>query len=122
MSEGTPPAEKTIWRHFVPVDDRWHEVSTSSAPLAAAAAYSDTAVEFWAERTDRPARPRLFRVFGTGHLIPSDATWRATCLRGPSGLVWHLYEAGASVAPPVLRPRPDLGDDPDGDLGGYDGA
>jgi hypothetical protein len=35
-----------------------------------------------------------FRVFGTGHQIPQNARWVATCPRTPAGLVWHLYELG----------------------------
>jgi hypothetical protein len=38
---------------------------------------------------------RSFRVYGTGHAIPDDATYVGTALVSSGILVWHLYERSA---------------------------
>lgn len=45
----------------------------------------------WAEvDTSLPFENRVFAIFGTGHEIPSSASYIDTCLDGE--FVWHLYE------------------------------
>lgn len=83
---------KTIYKYTVPVDDRQHSINLTNNPVAAAMTDDASEVEFWAERTNAPMRTRVFQVFGTGHAIPEEAVWVATCARGYLGLVWHLYE------------------------------
>lgn len=83
-----------MFRYWVPVDDRWHEIGLTGDPVAVAAA-SSREVEFWAEYEDDGLMvDRQFRVYGTGHPLPrpEDARWVGTCPRLPNGLVWHLYE------------------------------
>jgi hypothetical protein len=81
-----------MFRYVVPVDDAVHEIPLAGGPVAAAATADERSVEFWAEHIDSHAVLRYFRVFGTGHPLPRNARWRATCPRTPGGLVWHLFE------------------------------
>lgn len=68
-------------------------VGLAGDPVHAGALGDGTGVEFWAEHDEaKPARPRAFQVFGTGHPLPEGAKWAGTCPRTPDGLVWHLYE------------------------------
>ena len=93
---------RRMFRYVVPVDDAAHVIRLSHGPVAAAAVhgtYGDVSVEFWAEHAEGvPEVRRAFQVFGTGHPLPDDAQWVATCPRTPSGLVFHLFEIPA-VAP-----------------------
>lgn len=85
-----------MFRYVVPVDDAAHLIPLTNAPVAAEAvhgAYGDVSVEFWAEHAEgAPQVKRAFRVYGTGHSLPQDARWVATCPRTPYGLVFHLFE------------------------------
>lgn len=86
---------KRVFRYEVPVDDQPHTIRLTCNPLKVAAANVST-VEFWAEHEgDEYAIPRTFRVYGTGHPIPSRARWWGTTGR-VDGLVWHLFELLAS--------------------------
>lgn len=88
-----PEPVRRMFRYVVPVDDRAYVFALSHNPAAVAAFNDGSAVEFWAEDTyGEPGVKRWFQVFGTGHPLPGDAKWIGTCLRTPSGLVWHLYE------------------------------
>lgn len=40
-------------------------------------------------------RTRQVIIVGTGHVVPLDTTWLASCLDGP--LVWHLYQLGPTT-------------------------
>lgn len=85
-------SERRMFRYEVPVDDGAHEFSLSGDPVAAAATSAGRVVEFWAEHIDGGGLLRYFRVFGTGHPLPANARWVATCPGTASGLVWHLFE------------------------------
>jgi hypothetical protein len=86
---------RRMFRYAVPVDDQPHGFPLTGGPVAVAAAGDLRSVEFWAEHDEsRPARNRVFQVFGTGHDLPEGALWAGTCQR-VSGLVWHLYELSA---------------------------
>lgn len=81
---------KTVLRYEIPVDDLWHTVRVQDRMLHVAARHPGV-VEFWTEETEGYLSHELqLRVFGTGHLIPDDATYFGTAL-APYGLVWHLY-------------------------------
>jgi hypothetical protein len=77
-----------IFRYEVPVDDQWHEISSSPA-LHVACRRLDV-VEFWAYPVldDTPARK--YRVFGTGQDIDEGTQYVGTALAPGGGLVWHL--------------------------------
>jgi hypothetical protein len=82
-----------MYRYVVPVDDQVHEIALSTRPGYAAATADERGVEFWCEHLeDGPSFLCYLQVFGTGHPLPPNARWVATCPRTPSGLVWHLYE------------------------------
>lgn len=89
-----------VFRYQVPVDDKLLAYSLTGDPLHVEADRTDTGVhvvDFWAEHTDdRPASPRVFQVFGTGHPLPDGARYWGTTARTPEGLVWHLYELPAT--------------------------
>lgn len=86
---------RRMYRYVVPADDRSHEFTLTSDPVAVAPVPVDIGeheVEFWAEHDDDAgASDRAFQVFGTGHLIPDGGRWIGTCGR-IQGAVWHLYE------------------------------
>lgn len=86
---------KTIYRYSVPVDDKPHTFELSSDPVRVEAIYTglgEYEVEFWAEfHTQWPVETRVFKIYGTGHQIPSAAEYWGTCQR-INGMVWHLYE------------------------------
>lgn len=80
-----------IYRHEVPVDDRFHTVAIQGTPLHVACRRTLT-VEFWAPWSDDlEPRQRTFIVVGTGQSMPDDLSYRGTAL-APNGLVWHLME------------------------------
>jgi hypothetical protein len=85
-----------MYRYEVPVDDASHVFYLSSPPMAAATTvpgFVSYVVEFWAEHEDHAtATHHVYQVFGTGHELPPNARWAATCPRTDSGLVFHLYE------------------------------
>ena len=86
-------ASMIMARFVQPVDDEAHEHVMNGTPVAAATLPTGDAVEFWAElNLVAPGPPRRFRIFGTGHQLPPNVRWVATCRRHASGLVWHLYE------------------------------
>jgi hypothetical protein len=82
---------RTIYRYEIPVDDRWHAVDLSG-PIVHVASRSMRSVELWAVHGDKPATRRGFRVYGTGHPIPGDATYVGTAIPPGGQLVWHLLE------------------------------
>lgn len=81
---------KTVLRYEIPVDDDWHTLNVQLPMLHVAARHPGTC-EFWTQEHEgiRPNTLQL-RVFGTGHLIPEDASYFGTGL-APYGLVWHLF-------------------------------
>lgn len=85
---------KRVLRYTVPVDDCWHAIDLSG-PIRHIATRGLDYVEIWAE-TGGMSQSRRFRVYGTGHLIPDDATYVGTVLTPGGQLVWHLYEASES--------------------------
>lgn len=91
---------KTIYRQQVPVDDKIHSFAIPMfCEILRVSALGNDVVEFWYEQklpVQQLTHRRGFRVVGTGHNIQDDYTWRGTCQRTPSGLVWHLYEVGLS--------------------------
>jgi len=86
--------DRRMFRYRFSADDKTHGFLLSGRPVAAAVVSpvpGKFEIEFWAERNDcSPTRWDL-RAFGTGHPLPSDAEWVATCPRTPEGLVLHLY-------------------------------
>ena len=86
---------RSVRRYALGVGERVYvELSSPTGPLLrVAASPAEGVVEFWDEHIDDgSAFDRVFQVFGTGHPIPSDAQWRGTTERTPSGFVWHLFE------------------------------
>lgn len=41
--------------------------------------------------------PRMFQIFGTGHLVPPLSTHLRSWINGP--FVWHLYDHGEALRP-----------------------
>jgi hypothetical protein len=90
-----------IFRHTVPVDDRWHRVVTQGS-IVHVATRDVRVAEIWARHVDGAApQVRWMRVYGTGQDIPDDLVYLGTCV-APEGLVWHLVE----------NPHIDPGDSP----------
>lgn len=103
-----------ILRHPVKIDDQDHEVHADGPVLHVAA---DRWVEFWTLSADDPAfwdvplgsvsptepPPRLFRIFGTGHLIPDGYVYRGTAERTSEGFMWHLFERVPAAGPDSRR-------------------
>lgn len=82
---------KAVYRYEIPVDDGWHTLELSG-PVLHVAARDPRRVELWVVHGAEPARPRTFRVFGTGHPLDDRApTYVGTALAA-GGLVWHLWE------------------------------
>ena len=82
------PGER-IFRHEVPVDDEWHSFRIVGNPLHVACRRL-AVVEFWARANNDPGVSRMFRVVGTGHLMPDAVTYWGTAVT--ADLVWHLVE------------------------------
>jgi len=80
-----------IWRHEVPVDDRWHPLQLSGEILHVDCRNVHV-VEVWARHTDRPQTTRSFRVYGTGQPLPDNLEHVGTALAPGGQLVWHLME------------------------------
>ena len=89
-----------IFRHEVPVDDKWHWIGLQGDPLSVGCRRLDV-VEFWTIHSDddsAESRERAFIVVGTGHELPyikDGERWRhwGTAVTPGGALVWHLLEA-----------------------------
>jgi hypothetical protein len=80
-----------VYHYEVPVDDRWHAY-TLSGPVVHVSCRNGVrdVVHFWAlEGAGTPFAAQL-RVFGTGHEVPDEVTYRGTAIAEP--FVWHLFE------------------------------
>ncbi len=89
--------DRRMYRYAVPIDDQAHPLILNGQPAAVACGGGQPPnfyyLEFWAECDDaKPDVRRWYQVFGTGHDLPSDATWVGTPGRDRLGMVWHLYE------------------------------
>ncbi len=84
---------KTIWK-FTMADG----IETFDMPVGARVVYVDLQAgqpNIWFEcDPSADKETRRFRVFGTGHNIPSNALHRGTFQQPP--LVWHVYEIPAA--------------------------
>lgn len=80
-----------VYRHEIPVDDRWHPLQFAGPVLHVACRNVNT-VEVWAMNTPGPKPTRSFRVYGTGQSLPPDLHYVGTALAPGGGLVWHLFE------------------------------
>lgn len=80
-----------IYRHEVPVDDRWHPLQLSGEILHVGCRNMHV-VEVWARHTDDPVVTRSFRVYGTGQPLPPDIQHIGTAIAPGGQLVWHLME------------------------------
>ena len=85
---------KRVLRWIVSIDVADHPVPAGGPVVAVAADLVYDRVEFWTIEADSDTRSssRLFRVFGTGHVVPDGYVYRGTAPRTSSGLVWHLWE------------------------------
>lgn len=82
---------RQVLRWPVPVDDLAHPIG--NGPIMHVAAREHAVVEVWTEEDGNPELTRFVQVFGTGHLLPDDATHvGSTFDGGTTGLVWHVYE------------------------------
>jgi hypothetical protein len=94
---------QTIHRYEVPRDNLWHPVEGCDTPLSLGARRSSPApVEFWA-RANGGDGVRWFRVYGTGHPVPGDATYRGSVIVNGGMFVWHLFEM---IYPPEGQKAP----------------
>lgn len=82
-----------IVRHVVPIDDQWHELDLPvAAPVLHVEARHLLDVELWVvEFSSNARRPRRFRVFAGGSVVPATAVHVGSAL-APCDLVWHLFE------------------------------
>jgi hypothetical protein len=81
-----------VYRHQVPADDSWHDI-TMSGPVVHVACRNgdDSLIHFWTLAGLSSPYTARFRVFGTGNPVPDDAAYRGTGIAEP--LVLHLFEA-----------------------------
>lgn len=79
-----------IFRYEVPVDGRWHIVT--SGPVLHVGCRDEDFVEFWADAPEEGvvAETRHFRVFGTGHPMPDGLVYVGTAVAPGDRYVWHL--------------------------------
>lgn len=83
---------RRILRSQIPVDDEWH-ARDMGGPIVHVATRDPRVVEiWWLDETSETARPRTFRVFGTGHPLPDAAQYVGTAITPDGSLVWHLME------------------------------
>lgn len=88
-----------VFRFEIPVDDQWHAISMTDAPVLHVASRNARAVEFWSLNIGLP-QTRRFQVFGTGHPIdpvfgrfnPQIVYCGTAIPLDLPGLVWHLFE------------------------------
>jgi len=80
-----------VYRYEIKVDGKWHDVELSGPIVKVASRNGVTdVVHVWAlAGVGTPFTARL-RVFGTGHDVPDDTTYRGTAIAEP--YVWHLFE------------------------------
>lgn len=78
---------KTIWKQSIPVDDQWHVVAGNI--VHAEAQFGPESVEVWFETPVEPFKSFEVCIFGTGHLIPDNATHVGSWVS--PNLVWHAY-------------------------------
>lgn len=92
MGEATTTTQTArILRYEIPVDDQWHTLSFPGRVLHVAARQPDT-VEVWA-LSGGGVFERQFRVFGTGHPLPTEPMRHVgTTVAAGGALVWHLFE------------------------------
>lgn len=78
-----------ILRYEVPVDNRWHEI-TSLRPLAVGCRFRDI-VEFWAwEFPNITPVTHQYKVVGTGQPIDEDVEYIDTVTAPGGRYIWHL--------------------------------
>jgi hypothetical protein len=83
-----------VLRFEVPVDDRWHTLSSPGRVLHVAARQPDM-VELWTvvNGDNNGVIERQFRVFGTGHPLPDEPMRHVgTTVAAGGALVWHCFE------------------------------
>lgn len=94
---------KTIWKYIIPItDDVTIEMPHNARILPHAAPGPDgRSLLIWAEvDPEAPINERRFLVIGTGNPIPPiPCHYIATTVAPP--FVWHLYDAGDPLAPPI---------------------
>ena len=83
---------RAIYKYEIPIDDQWHEFTMPlQARVVHIGAQQADAVCAWAEVAtggDEIVK-RSFRIFGTGHPIPSGAVHQGSVISG--AFVWHAY-------------------------------
>jgi len=80
-----------VYRYEVPVDDTWHDITLTGPIVHVTSRQGDVrTVHFWALAGLGSPYTASLRVYGTGHQVPLDATYRGTAISEP--LVWHLFE------------------------------
>lgn len=108
-------SHRSVLRYEIPIDDQLHQIAAGKVLMAVPHRQQDSPVrrlEVWVE-TDveleniHAGNPGVsvrtliagavdhthVQVYGTGHMLPDEATHLATCV--DRGLVWHLYERPA---------------------------
>lgn len=91
MTELYVDEQTRIFRYEVPVDDKWHEISTGSDVLHVDCVRTPYVVEFWAGAGEGIVRE--YRAFGTGQPLPGGVVYEGSVVaaRGAAmPLVWHL--------------------------------
>lgn len=83
----------TIWKFTLqPTDSQVIDMPAGAKVLTAAVQGYDVCL--WAEvNPESPSRPRRFRMFGTGHPMPSEpGLYVGTAILSGGSLVLHVYE------------------------------
>lgn len=99
---------KTIWKFELPIDGGAVSMPEPGEVLAIEASPVDPGMlwvwaivepfDGWEGEMHPKKRTKHYRVYGTGHELPSDlygSAHVATCLAGGGALVWHVFEVAA---------------------------
>jgi len=93
---------RTVWVHRIPVEafsamfDQVVKLPAGSRLVHCREQYNSIAL--WFEMPDQYATPieeHRFQIYGTGHTIPENLTYRGTCIFAGGELVLHVYEVPA---------------------------
>lgn len=81
---------RRVLKYSFPIEDADQELVIGKILYVGSKPNDVDNIYAWAEEMLNPP-VRYFRIFGTGHEIPTDARYIGTAIND-DGLAWHLYE------------------------------
>ncbi|KKN21865.1 hypothetical protein LCGC14_0920940 [marine sediment metagenome] len=82
---------KAVWKYPTKPDIFGHELPEGAQVVHFDMQHGEPTMWVLVD-TDAPLDQRPFLVAGTGHELPVDARYIASCIDRELGLVWHLFE------------------------------